>query len=59
MTFDDLGTAAGETWSGSLSAMTFVEVSMDSETFETTPIEGGETVEFDGYEFQVTLEAGE
>ena len=59
VTFDELGSAPGEIWSGSLSAMTFVEVSMDSETFETTPIEGGETVEFDGYDFQVTLEAGE
>lgn len=59
VSFDELGFGEGESWAGSLSAMTFVEVSMDSDTFETTPIDGGDTVDFDGYDFQVTLEAGE
>ena len=59
VTFDELGYGKGESWTGSLTAMTFVEVSMDSETFETTPIEGGETVDFYGYDFDVALKAGQ
>lgn len=59
VTFDELGFGAGESWAGSLTSMTFVEVTMNSETFETTPVDGGDTVAFDGYDFRVTLEAGE
>ena len=59
VTFDELGYGAGESWVGSLSSMAFVEVSMNSETFDTTPVEGGETLAFGGYDFSVTLEAGE
>jgi len=57
ITFDELGSGVGGTWSGSLSPIRFVEVSMDSSTFETTPIEGGDQIELDTWSFDVTLES--
>ena len=58
VTFEDLGRGAGKSWSGSLSPMRFLEVSMDGDTFETTPIEDGEIVEIGGWDFDVVLEEG-
>ena len=56
--FDELDEEAGGTWSGSLSPIRFVEVSVDGDTYETTPVEDGDTIEMDGWDFEVTLEAG-
>ena len=58
VTFDELDEEAGGTWSGSLSPIRFVEVSVDGDTYETTPVEDGDTIEMDGWDFEVTLEAG-
>ena len=56
ITFDELDSAVGGTWSGSLSPIRFVEVSMDSSSLETTPIEGGDQIELDTWSFDVTLQ---
>ena len=58
VTFDDLGDDAGDSWSGSITPMRFIEVSVDSDTFETTPISDGETIELGGWDFDVVLKAG-
>jgi len=58
ITFDELGAGAGDTWSGSVSPVRFVEVSMNSSTFETTPVEGGEQIELDAWSFEAVLTEG-
>ena len=58
VTFDELGSGEGSTWSGSISPIRFVEVSVNSSTFETTPVEGGDQIELDTWAFDVTLEEG-
>lgn len=58
ITFEELGSGAGDDWSGSLSPVRFVEVSIDSSTFATTPVEGGDQIELDAWAFDVTLEEG-
>lgn len=57
VTFDAVGGEAGDSWSGSLSGIRFVEVEIGRE-FETTPIEGGETFTLNNWAFDVVLEAG-
>ena len=56
VTFDELGSGEGGAWSGSISPIRFVEVSVNSSTFETTPVEGGDQIELDTWSFDVTLE---
>lgn len=58
ITFDELGSGAGGDWTGSLSPIRFVEVSIDGSTFSTTPVEGGDQIELDTWNFDVTLEEG-
>lgn len=58
VTFDELGSGEGGTWSGTISPIRFVEVSFNSSTYETTPIEGGDVIELDTWSFDVTLEEG-
>ena len=58
ISFDQLDDEAGGNWSGSLSSIVFVEVSIDGDTYETTPIEDGDTIELDSWDFDVILEAG-
>lgn len=57
VTFDTLDYGAGGNWAGTLSPIRFVEVSMDSSTYETTPIEGGDQIEIGTWSFEVVLEA--
>ena len=57
VTFDELGTGAGASWAGSVTPIRFVEVSMD-DSYNTTPIEGGDQIELDGWSFDVVLQAG-
>ena len=57
VTFDILDSEEGGTWAGTLSPIRFVEVSMDSSTYATTPIEGGDQIEIDTWSFDVILEA--
>lgn len=57
VTFDELGNGAGASWAGSVSPIRFVEVSMD-ESLNTTPIEGGDQIDLDGWSFDVVLQAG-
>ena len=58
ITFDELGSGAGSAWSGNLSPIRFVEVSMDSSTYDTTPVEGGDQIEIDTWSFDVDLQEG-
>jgi hypothetical protein len=58
VTFDALGSAAGESWAGSLEGLRFVEVTIDSDTWESTPVDGGESIELNYWSFDVALEAG-
>ena len=57
VTFDELGSGVGGNWSGTLSPVRFIEVSMNSDTFETTPVEGGNQIELDAWSFEVVLTA--
>ena len=56
ITFDELGSGEGENWSGSLTPIRFVEVSIDSSN-ETTPVENGDQIELDAWSFDVVLKA--
>ena len=56
ITFDELGDGVGSGWAGSVSPIRFVEVSMNSSTFETTPIEGGDQIELDAWDFDIVLQ---
>ena len=53
--FDELGSGEGDTWSGSITPIRFVEVTLNSTTYETTPVEGGDQVELDTWSFDVVL----
>lgn len=55
--FEELGGAADESWSGALSDLSFVEVQIDSSTYESTPVEGGESLELEFWSFDVVLQA--
>ena len=55
--FDELGADVGEAWAGSVSPIRFVEVSMNTSTFETTPVEGGDQIELDAWDFDIILQA--
>ena len=57
ITFDELGADVGEPWAGSVSPIRFVEVSMNTSTFETTPVEGGDQIELDAWDFDIILQA--
>ena len=57
ITFDELGSDVGEVWAGSVSPIRFVEVSMNTSTFETTPVEGGDRIELDAWDFDIVLQA--
>lgn len=52
-----IGTAEGETLAGALHDIGFQEVTIDSETYQSTPVADGETYELDAWDFDVTLEA--
>ena len=58
VTFDELGDEVGGSWSGSLSPIRFIEVSMDSDSYETTPVSDGDIIELDAWDFDVVLEEG-
>jgi len=55
ITFDELGSGEGAGWSGSLTPIRFVEVSIDGSSYQTTPIEGGDQIELDSWSFDVVL----
>ena len=57
VTFDEPGSGVGGNWSGTLSPVRFVEVSMNSENFETTPVAGGSQIELDTWSFDAVLTA--
>ena len=57
ISFDALGSDAGDAWSGSLSGVRFVEVTINGRTDETTPVADGETFDLGTWSFDVTLEA--
>ncbi len=57
LTIDELGSGVGGEWSGTLSPIRFVEVSIASNTYETTPVEGGDQIELDAWSFEVVLGA--
>ena len=57
VTMENLGDEVGSSWSGSMTPIRFIEVSMD-ENYETTPREGGDTIELGRWDFDVVLEAG-
>ena len=58
VTFDELGDEVGSNWSGSTSPMRFVEVSIDSATYETTPLSDGDTIDLSSWTFEAVLEEG-
>ncbi len=58
LTFDELESEVGGDWSGSLSPIRFIEVSIDGSTYETTPVSGGEQIELDTWSFEVVLQEG-
>ena len=58
VTFDELSSEAGGAWSGSLSPIRFVEVSINGSTYETTPVTDGQQIELDTWSFDVTLVEG-
>jgi len=55
--FDALGTSVGDPWSGTLSGVRFVEVTINGRTYETTPVADGETFDLGTWSFDVTLES--
>ena len=58
LTIDELGSGAGDTWTGSLSPIRFLEVSINGSTYETTPVTDGDQIELDTWSFDVTLQEG-
>ena len=58
VTFDELGEDVGSSWAGSLAPIRFVEVSINSSTYETTPVPDGEEIELDTWTFDVVLQEG-
>lgn len=56
ISFDAFGEADGELWSGSLTDVRLVEVEINAQTFETTPVTGGETILLDDWSFEATLQ---
>lgn len=56
VTFDELGSTAGETWSGSVADMRFIEVEINS-SYESIPVEGGESLDLEYWSFDVELAA--
>jgi len=58
ITFDELDSADGGTWAGSISPIRFVEVTISGSALETTPVEGGDQIELDTWSFDVTLREG-
>ena len=58
VTFDELGDEVGSSWTGSLSPIRFIEVSIDSASYETTPVTDGDTIDLDAWDFDVVLEEG-
>ena len=58
VTFDELGDEVGSSWTGSLSPIRFIEVSIDSASYETTPVSDGDTIDLDAWDFDVVLEEG-
>lgn len=55
--FDELGTSPGESWAGRLSGLRFVEVEINS-SYESTPVDGGESLDLSYWSFDAVLEAG-
>ena len=55
--FDALGGAVGEAWSGVLSNVQFVEVTINPRSYETTPVSDGERFDLGTWGFDVLLES--
>ena len=56
VTFDTLGDGGGTQWSGSITPIRFIEVTMSGSS--STPVEGGEQIELDTWAFDVILSEG-
>ena len=56
VTFDELGSAAGDDWTGAVAGMTFIEVEINS-SYESIPVEGGESITLDYWGFDAVLTA--
>ena len=56
ITFDTLGVGGGAQWSGSITPIRFVEVTMSGNN--STPVEGGDQIEIDTWSFDVILSEG-
>lgn len=55
VTFDTLGDTAGASWAGALADLHLVEVTIDSSTYETTPVDGGDERDIESWSFDTTL----
>ena len=56
ITFETLGEGDGAQWSGSITPIRFIEVTMSGNN--STPVEGGDQIELDTWSFDVTLTEG-
>lgn len=55
--FDALGSEMGDSWSGVLGDVRFVEVTINPRSYETTPVADGDVFELGTWAFDVVLEA--
>ena len=56
--FSAFAAGADESWTGTLTDIRFVEVRINSDTYESTPKEDGETLELNIWDFDVTVAGG-